>query len=54
MGHCGTIDQKWKDNRVRDPILGDRSIGVTKALHSELCNRGYAYIFQMMAISESK
>jgi hypothetical protein len=30
---------------LRDPILGDHSIGVTKALHSELCNRGYAYLY---------
>lgn len=29
---------------LRDPILGDHSIGVTRALHSELCNRGCAYI----------
>jgi hypothetical protein len=39
---------------LRDPILGDHSIGVTMALHSELCNRGCAYVNQIMAIPKSK
>lgn len=30
---------------LRDPILGDHSIDVTKALHFELCNRGYAHLY---------